>query len=79
MNQSVAEGSLITVAGLGCEQVAEILSLTNRLDALQSNEKARVLAGRRVALLFYESSTRTRTSFELAAKSLGGRYDSGFG
>ena len=30
-----------------------------------------MLAGRRVALLFYESSTRTRTSFELAAKSLG--------
>ncbi len=29
-----------------------------------------MLAGRRVALLFYESSTRTRTSFELAAKSL---------
>jgi aspartate carbamoyltransferase catalytic subunit len=26
---------------------------------------------RRVALLFYESSTRTRTSFELAAKALG--------
>ena len=34
-------------------------------------EKARLLAGRKVALLFYESSTRTRTSFELAAKSLG--------
>jgi aspartate carbamoyltransferase catalytic subunit len=30
-----------------------------------------VLAGRTIALLFYESSTRTRTSFELAAKSLG--------
>ena len=29
------------------------------------------LAKRRVALLFYESSTRTRTSFELAAKALG--------
>jgi aspartate carbamoyltransferase catalytic subunit len=29
------------------------------------------LARRRVALLFYESSTRTRTSFELAAKGLG--------
>ena len=28
-------------------------------------------AKRRVALLFYESSTRTRTSFELAAKGLG--------
>jgi aspartate carbamoyltransferase catalytic subunit len=31
----------------------------------------RILAERRIALLFYESSTRTRTSFELAAKSLG--------
>ena len=31
----------------------------------------RMLAKRRVALLFYESSTRTRTSFELAAKALG--------
>jgi aspartate carbamoyltransferase catalytic subunit len=30
-----------------------------------------ILFKRRVALLFYESSTRTRTSFELAAKSLG--------
>ena len=31
----------------------------------------RILVKRRVALLFYESSTRTRTSFELAAKGLG--------
>jgi aspartate carbamoyltransferase catalytic subunit len=28
----------------------------------------RILAKRRIALLFYESSTRTRTSFELASK-----------
>ena len=33
--------------------------------------RARRLAHRRVALLFYEASTRTRTSFELAAKGLG--------
>src|SRR5271156_6704815 len=38
---------------------------------MASAERARILAGRRIALLFYESSTRTRTSFELAAKSLG--------
>jgi aspartate carbamoyltransferase catalytic subunit len=31
----------------------------------------RILAKRRIALLFYESSTRTRTSFELASKALG--------
>src|SRR6202041_601272 len=34
-------------------------------------ERVRILAERRIGLLFYESSTRTRTSFELAAKSLG--------
>jgi aspartate carbamoyltransferase catalytic subunit len=34
-------------------------------------ERAALLKSRRIALLFYESSTRTRTSFELAAKSLG--------
>ena len=31
----------------------------------------RILVKRNIALLFYESSTRTRTSFELAAKALG--------
>ena len=64
-------GSLITVDGLAVEEVASILRLTSRLDAMPGPRKAKLLAGRRVALLFFESSTRTRTSFELAAKSLG--------
>jgi aspartate carbamoyltransferase catalytic subunit len=64
-------GSLITVADLEVAEVARILELTAKLEAMPAAEKARLLAGRRVALLFYESSTRTRTSFELAAKSLG--------
>jgi aspartate carbamoyltransferase catalytic subunit len=34
-------------------------------------ERDRILFKRRIALLFYEPSTRTRTSFELAAKGLG--------
>jgi aspartate carbamoyltransferase catalytic subunit len=38
---------------------------------MSPGERSLILAGRRIALLFYESSTRTRTSFELAAKSLG--------
>ena len=66
-----AAGSLLTVEGLEVAEVARILALTARLEAMAVPEKAKVLAGRRVALLFYESSTRTRTSFELAAKSLG--------
>lgn len=64
-------GSLLTVDGLPISEVASILSLTARLEATPAVEKAKILANRRVALLFYESSTRTRTSFELAAKSLG--------
>ncbi|MEO6910630.1 MAG: aspartate carbamoyltransferase catalytic subunit, partial [Edaphobacter sp.] len=48
-----------------------ILTVTARLERMPHAERSRMLAGRRIALLFYESSTRTRTSFELAAKSLG--------
>src|SRR5277367_2175942 len=66
-----AAGSLLTVAGLPVEEVAAILATTDRLERMASADRARMLAGRRIALLFYESSTRTRTSFELAAKSLG--------
>jgi aspartate carbamoyltransferase catalytic subunit len=66
-----AAGSLLTVEHLSVADVAEILSATARLEEMTAAERARVLAGRTLALLFYESSTRTRTSFELAAKSLG--------
>ena len=53
------------------EEISSLLALTARLETMESAERSRLLSGRRVALLFYESSTRTRTSFELAAKSLG--------
>jgi len=66
-----APGSLLTVEHLSVADVAEILSTTSHLERMAAAERARLLAGRTIALLFYESSTRTRTSFELAAKSLG--------
>ena len=71
MSENYASGCLLSVVDLGVGEVASILGLTARLDAMDAAEKAKLLTGRRVALLFYESSTRTRTSFELAAKSLG--------
>ena len=72
MKSSVhAPGSLISVGDLSVEQVSAILRSTTGLEQMPDVERARLLAGRRIALLFYESSTRTRTSFELAAKSLG--------
>jgi len=67
----VHPGSLITVATQSVEETARILALTDHLESLSPTEKSRVLTNRRIALLFYESSTRTRTSFELAATSLG--------
>jgi aspartate carbamoyltransferase catalytic subunit len=66
-----AAGSLLTVMDLSVAEVAAILAATDRIEAMDSANRSRMLAGRRIALLFYESSTRTRTSFELAAKSLG--------
>src|SRR5277367_6148936 len=66
-----AAGSLLTVADLPVVEVATILAETDRLERMPAAERSRILAGRKIALLFYESSTRTRTSFELAAKQLG--------
>jgi aspartate carbamoyltransferase catalytic subunit len=64
-------GSLLSVNHVTVAEVAGILAATSRIEAMAQADRARLLAGRRIALLFYESSTRTRTSFELAAKSLG--------
>jgi aspartate carbamoyltransferase catalytic subunit len=70
-SSSYAPGSLLTVEHLSVADVAGILTTTSHLEAMAADDRARVLAGHTIALLFYESSTRTRTSFELAAKSLG--------
>jgi aspartate carbamoyltransferase catalytic subunit len=63
--------SLLSVASLSLNDVSAILSLATLLENEAPPVRANRLAHRRIALLFYESSTRTRTSFELAAKGLG--------
>ncbi len=70
-DRMIHPGSLLTTEGLPIPEVASILSLTHRIAQMPASARATLLTGRRIALLFYESSTRTRTSFELAAKSLG--------
>src|SRR6266702_3349912 len=64
-------GSLLSVQDLSLEDMGHILARATALETEDPLSRDRILAKRRVALLFYESSTRTRTSFELAAKSLG--------
>ncbi len=64
---------LLGIDGLSRQDVFEILKLArfyadkNR----QSDKKHPILKGRTLINLFFENSTRTRTSFELAGKRLG--------
>ena len=63
---------LLTLNGLGSEHVTALLDRAAALrDAYRGGALERPLAGRTVMNLFFESSTRTRTSFELAARRLG--------
>jgi aspartate carbamoyltransferase catalytic subunit len=64
-------GSLLSVQDLSIEDISHLLFRATVLENLDPLVRDRILLKRRVALLFYESSTRTRTSFELAAKGLG--------
>jgi aspartate carbamoyltransferase catalytic subunit len=64
-------GSLLSVNDLTVEGISQLLQSATTLENEDPLARNRILAKRRVALLFYESSTRTRTSFELAAKGLG--------
>ena len=69
--QPIHPGSAISAANFSVAEVRHILESADTLEKENPFRRADRLAKRRVALLFYESSTRTRTSFELAAKSLG--------
>ncbi len=59
---------LLGIEGLGMDEAWAILHQARRF---QQQAPERRLSGRRLLLLFYEPSTRTRTSFEVAARRLG--------
>ena len=64
---------LLTLQDLSDEELMQILSLAREVKA--SWDPARygsVLAGKTIALLFQKPSTRTRVSFEVAIRKLGG-------
>jgi len=64
-------GSLLSVLDLTVDGVSHLLRRAADLENEDPIVRDHILAKRRIALLFYESSTRTRTSFELASKALG--------
>jgi aspartate carbamoyltransferase catalytic subunit len=63
-----ARGSLLGIEQLETKEIQALLQLARRMNPQKPRP---LLRGKRVVLLFYEASTRTRTSFEFAAKALG--------
>jgi len=63
---------LLGLQGLAPEDLREVLHRARDYDRVDPTDPVtRVLTGRTVATMFFEDSTRTRTSFALAAKRLG--------
>ncbi len=60
--------SLLELEHLSADEITSFLKLARKM---QSGRPRPLLRGKRIALLFYESSTRTRVSFEFAAQLLG--------
>src|SRR4051794_27184737 len=73
----VPPGSLLAIDQLSPDEISTLLKQAAEMQLRLAKSPAsrqqltKRLSGRRVALLFYEASTRTRVSFEFAAKNLG--------
>jgi ornithine carbamoyltransferase len=65
--------SLLKVTDLSAEEFRYVVDLSRRLRAdKRAGVTGRRLAGRNIALIFEETSTRTRSAFEVAAHDEGG-------
>src|SRR3954471_17675194 len=64
--------NLLSIADLGVDGIEEVMRLTDSFVEISARAipKVPTLRGRTVVSLFYEDSTRTRLSFETAAKRL---------
>lgn len=63
-----ARGSLLGIEHLDAKEITGLLQFARTMNPLKPRP---LLKNKRVLLLFYEASTRTRSSFEIAAKSMG--------
>ena len=63
---------LLSMDDLDATDIAEVLRVTDSFAEVgrRANPKVPTLRGRTVATLFFEDSTRTRMSFETAAKRM---------
>ena len=70
--RSVSSRHLVSIADLDAAEITRILDHGEKFHALADEpvKKLASLRGKTVINLFFENSTRTRTSFEIAAKRL---------
>ena len=68
MRASVARGSVLGIESMPVSEINRLLQLARQMNPQRARP---LLRGKRVLLLFYEASTRTRTSFEIAAEAMG--------
>lgn len=69
----LSKKDLLGLYDTGAEEITEILDTADEMRAFLDGKekKSDLLKGKTLITLFYENSTRTRTSFELAGKYLG--------
>jgi aspartate carbamoyltransferase catalytic subunit len=72
MKAQFAQRSLLGIRGLSAEEITHFLDTAENFREINAREikKVPTLRGRTVINLFFEPSTRTRTSFEIAGKRL---------
>ena len=63
---------LLTIEELNAEQIIELIDLAEDLKAHRGDPSRRNLTGQTWGLIFSKSSTRTRVSFEVGIRELGG-------
>jgi aspartate carbamoyltransferase catalytic subunit len=65
---------ILGIEGMSPEEITHLLDLSEAYveQNRAADKKSNLLRGRTIINLFFENSTRTRTSFELAGKRLGG-------
>ncbi len=70
---NLGSNNLLSISELGSQGLKHLLFLTASFDGKFLPEAQNALLGKTVATLFWESSTRTKLSFEAATKQLAGQ------
>ncbi len=72
MSNTFFQKDIVSIRDFDKQKFEEVFQATDKIIAMNSNEKRELARGKTLGYLFFEPSTRTRLSFEAAMASLGG-------